>query len=263
MCAQAHVELAARLKKRDPGCAPNVGDRIPYVMVKGAVGAKAWEKAEDPVFVLEQSLQLDTEWYLQHQLAEPIKRLFDPIVDNTSSLLEGDHTRRIKKATPTRGGLMGFVKVTQRCIGCRANLDEKKQDGAALCINCKPREAELYLGKLAQLQQNERFFWQAAHCTCLPAGYLPLTIGNTYHSLLRTHSSLSRASHSHLLTYSSYHWLTSGQIFVAAQRVQADNLKDVLGIARDSPLYYQMKKVQIDLKEAREQLARFDDGVVA
>ena len=53
------------------------------------------------------------------------------------------------------------------------------------------------------------------------------------------------------------------QIFVAAQRVQSDNLKDVLGIARDSPLYYQMKKVQIDLKEAREQLARFDEGIVA
>jgi len=45
--------------------------------------------------------------------------------------------------------------------------------------------------------------------------------------------------------------------------VQSDNLKDVLGIARDSPLYYQMKKVQIDLKAAREQLARFDEGIVA
>ena len=39
--------------------------------------------------------------------------------------------------------------------------------------------------------------------------------------------------------------------------MQADNMKDVLGIARDSPLYYQMKKVQIDLKQAREQLARY------
>ena len=51
---------------------------------------------------------------------------------------------------------MGFVKVTQRCIGCRSNLDEKTQDGAALCANCKPREAELYLGKLSQLQSTER-----------------------------------------------------------------------------------------------------------
>ena len=30
-----------------------------------------------------------------------------------------------------------------------------------------------------------------------------------------------------------------------------DNYKNVLGIARDSPIYYQMKKVQKDLNEAR------------
>ena len=42
---QAHAELAARIKKRDPGLAPAVGDRVPYVMVRGAMNAKAWEKA--------------------------------------------------------------------------------------------------------------------------------------------------------------------------------------------------------------------------
>jgi hypothetical protein len=36
-----------------------------------------------------------------------------------------------------------------------------------------------------------------------------------------------------------------------------DNYKDVLGIARDSPIYYQMKKVQKDLNEARETISRF------
>lgn len=29
---QAHVELAARMKKRDPGSAPRLGDRVPYVI---------------------------------------------------------------------------------------------------------------------------------------------------------------------------------------------------------------------------------------
>jgi len=33
---QAHVELAMRMKKRDPGTAPNVGDRVPYVIVQAA-----------------------------------------------------------------------------------------------------------------------------------------------------------------------------------------------------------------------------------
>lgn len=30
---QAHVELAARMKKRDEASAPNVGDRVAYVMI--------------------------------------------------------------------------------------------------------------------------------------------------------------------------------------------------------------------------------------
>ena len=45
-----------------PRISPKVGDRIPYVMVKGAAKAKAWEKAEDPIFVLDNNLPLDTDW---------------------------------------------------------------------------------------------------------------------------------------------------------------------------------------------------------
>ena len=30
----AHVELAKKMKKRDPATAPAVGDRVPYVIVK-------------------------------------------------------------------------------------------------------------------------------------------------------------------------------------------------------------------------------------
>lgn len=36
---QAHVELAARMKKRDPGSAPQMGDRVPYVIITGAKGS--------------------------------------------------------------------------------------------------------------------------------------------------------------------------------------------------------------------------------
>lgn len=71
---QAHVELAARIAKRDPGMAPNIGDRIPYVIIKGPKGAKAFEKSEDPIFVLENNIPIDTQHYLEHQLAEPLKR---------------------------------------------------------------------------------------------------------------------------------------------------------------------------------------------
>ena len=35
---QAHVELAERMRKRDPGSAPSIGDRVPFVIAK--VGGK-------------------------------------------------------------------------------------------------------------------------------------------------------------------------------------------------------------------------------
>lgn len=43
---QAHVELAERMKKRDPGSAPKMGDRVPYVIIAGGKSDKAYEKAE-------------------------------------------------------------------------------------------------------------------------------------------------------------------------------------------------------------------------
>lgn len=43
---QAHVELANKMKKRDPGTAPKLGDRVPFVIIAGAKGTPAYEKAE-------------------------------------------------------------------------------------------------------------------------------------------------------------------------------------------------------------------------
>jgi len=40
---QAHVELAARMKKRDAGSAPQMGDRVPYVIIMGAKGDQVSE----------------------------------------------------------------------------------------------------------------------------------------------------------------------------------------------------------------------------
>ena len=54
-----HVKLAEKMKKRDAANAPTVGDRVAYVMVQGAKGSKAYEKSEDPVYVLEHNLPID------------------------------------------------------------------------------------------------------------------------------------------------------------------------------------------------------------
>lgn len=77
---QAHVELAERMKKRDAGSAPALGDRVAYVIVKGIKGAAAYEKSEDPLYVLENNVPIDTRYYLENQLSKPLMRIFEPIL---------------------------------------------------------------------------------------------------------------------------------------------------------------------------------------
>ena len=84
---QAHVELVERMRKRDAGSAPTLGDRVAYVIVKGAGGAKNYEKSEDPIYVLENSVPIDTKYYLDNQLAKPLGRIFEPILGERKAQL--------------------------------------------------------------------------------------------------------------------------------------------------------------------------------
>merc|ERR1711957_915995 len=58
---QAHVELAEKMRKRDPSSAPGSGDRVPYVIVTAAKNVPAYDKAEDPLYVLENNLSVDAQ----------------------------------------------------------------------------------------------------------------------------------------------------------------------------------------------------------
>ncbi|KAK5034457.1 DNA-directed DNA polymerase delta [Exophiala sideris] len=154
---QAHVELAERMKKRDAGSAPALGDRVAYVIVKGAGGSKNYEKSEDPIYVLENNVPIDTKYYLDNQLANPLGRIFEPILGEkrANSLLAGDHTRSISVAAPTLGGLMKFAKKTQTCMGCKKPLVGKEEAQGAVCENCRPRIGELYTKHVKKVGEME------------------------------------------------------------------------------------------------------------
>lgn len=77
---QAHVELAQKMKKRDAGTAPKLGDRVPYVICCATKGTPAYMRAEDPIYVLENSVPIDFNYYLENQLAKPLIRIFEPIL---------------------------------------------------------------------------------------------------------------------------------------------------------------------------------------
>ncbi|RUS90623.1 hypothetical protein EGW08_001620, partial [Elysia chlorotica] len=154
---QAHVELANRMQKRDPGSAPKLGDRVPYVIVAAAKGTAAYLKSEDPIYVLENNVPIDTQYYLENQLSKPLLRIFEPILGEKkaeATLLKGEHTRTKTVVMSKIGGLAAFTKKRSTCIGCKTPLDSD----AAVCKHCKPKESELYQKEISQMQALEEKF---------------------------------------------------------------------------------------------------------
>lgn len=155
---QAHVELAERMRKRDAGSAPTLGDRVAYVIIKNSSSDKNYDKSEDPLYVLDNSLPIDVKYYLEGQLSKPLERIFQPILgeSKTKELLEGSHTRIIKMSAPKKGGLMNFVKKTEVCKNCKTPL--KSGNKGALCENCVGDAPELYGNALSQMNYLENKF---------------------------------------------------------------------------------------------------------
>ena len=76
--AMAHVALVEKMIERDPNSAPKPGDRVPFVYVDiGDPKALAAKKVEDPQYVIENNVPIDNLYYLEHQLKNPLKTIFD------------------------------------------------------------------------------------------------------------------------------------------------------------------------------------------
>lgn len=156
---QAHVELAAKMKKRDPGTAPKLGDRVPYVITAAAKSAPAYMKAEDPIYVLENCIPIDSQYYLDNQLSKPLLRIFEPILGDKaeSILLRGDHTRTRMSVTSKVSALSAFVQRKQTCLGCKSVLS-KEYELKALCQHCEAKQGEIYHHEIMQQHQLEERF---------------------------------------------------------------------------------------------------------
>ncbi|KAI8336982.1 DNA polymerase family B-domain-containing protein [Chlamydoabsidia padenii] len=165
---QAHVELAERMRKRDAGSAPALGDRVAYVIIKARNNAPAYERSEDPIYVLDNNIPIDTRYYLENQLSKPLLRIMEPVMGEKAaeSLLSGTHTRSVNIATPTVGGLMKFAVVTATCLGCKSPL--RNGDKSPVCVHCRPRLGELYKKQVDSVSELEvkfsRLWTQCQRC---------------------------------------------------------------------------------------------------
>jgi DNA polymerase elongation subunit (family B) len=72
-----HVMLAKRMIARDPGSAPQVGDRIPYMFVmERKTEKKQGDKIEHLDYVRKHNLTPDAEFYVTNQIKNPVAQMF-------------------------------------------------------------------------------------------------------------------------------------------------------------------------------------------
>lgn len=89
-----HVEVVKKMRERNPGSEPQVGSRVPFVIVC-AKGERLFEKSEDPEWVVANNVKLDYNYYFDHQLRKPVEDLLEPLLDSSEIFATTKKNRKI------------------------------------------------------------------------------------------------------------------------------------------------------------------------
>lgn len=102
----AHVYLAEKIAKRDPGNTPQSGDRIEFAVIKVPIptdGSKLLQgdMIETPKFIKEQKLELDYLFYLTNQIMNPALQFLELVDPNAINIfnefIEKYSAHKVKK----------------------------------------------------------------------------------------------------------------------------------------------------------------------
>ena len=120
-----HVRVRDKMRERKPGSEPQSGDRVPYILVKtDNPKAKAYEKAEDPVFMRENDIPIDYHHYFTNKFLNPICDLLEPLVKNPRTEIFGDLIAQHKPPPKKREPALSGMKKDQLIEECKKyNLD--------------------------------------------------------------------------------------------------------------------------------------------
>lgn len=137
--------IATKRMLKDPRLEPQYGERVPYVVIAGAPGARLFERCVEPERLInEEHAELDAEYYISKNLIPPLERIFNlvganvrqwydemPKVQRMRLIGDGDLATTKKK---TMESYMG----SSLCIVCRDRLPKSRETAPLpLCHTCR------------------------------------------------------------------------------------------------------------------------------
>ena len=147
--------ISTRRMLEDPRAEPQYGERVPYVVITGAPGARLIDRCVAPdVLLHNEHNELDAEYYISKNLIPPLERIFNLVGANVrqwyDEMPKFQRIRRIEAGMLPTGRDLVILKKTlesymksSSCLVCHKKVDE----GMAICSECM-RQADTSLLKL-------------------------------------------------------------------------------------------------------------------
>lgn len=162
--------IATKRMLKDPRLEPQYGERVPYVVITGAPGARLFERCVEPERLLyDEQAELDAEYYISKNLIPPLERIFNLVGANVRQWYdEMPKVQRIRMVGGARDGEVGRSKKTMEnymgsslCIVCRDKLPPLRAQADVmplpLCTRCREsRRQETLLALRAKVQKAEK-----------------------------------------------------------------------------------------------------------
>ena len=125
--------IATRRMLKDPRQEPQYGERVPYVVVAGAPGARLWERCVEPEqLIRDEDAELDAEYYINKNLIPPLERIFNLVGANVRNWWEElPKVQRIRQ--------LGGVQQESAFGVKNARKTMESYMGSSLCVVCRTK----------------------------------------------------------------------------------------------------------------------------
>ncbi|KAI0521109.1 DNA polymerase family B [Xylaria bambusicola] len=151
--------ISTKKMLEDARAEPQYGERVPYVVISGAPGARLIDRCVAPEELLSNShLSLDSEYYISKNLIPPLERIFNLVGANVRQWYdEMPKIRRIRRVDRSYGNVLAkktleSYMTVAACLVC--GVKTKNKD--SLCRRCR-RNVPASVSKLqVQLNREER-----------------------------------------------------------------------------------------------------------
>ena len=156
--------ISTRRMLEDPRAEPQYGERVPYVVITGAPGARLIDRCVAPdVLLHNEQNELDAEYYISKNLIPPLERIFNLVGANVrqwyDEMPKFQRIRRLEAGTIPIGADMVISKKTlesymksSSCLVCR----EKLEDEMAVCSKCMHQAGTSLLKLRTKLNKFEK-----------------------------------------------------------------------------------------------------------